>query len=163
MPNCINSQIQYQKSTSILQSLNPSIKMNKLILITTAFLLVFVTQVSAQNGYSIAGKINNNQNKALASIQITLTNANDNSVAKIEITDADGNFAIQNLKEGNYKVVIDDMEYSPYQSETISLNASNPKANLAPIILTSKSATDLNEVVIKKKKPFLMCAWLLLI
>ena len=128
--------------------------MNKLILITTAFLLVFVTQVSAQNGYSIAGKISNNQNKALASIQITLTNANDNSVAKIEITDADGNFAIQNLKEGNYKVVIDDMEYSPYQSETISLNASNPKANLAPIILTSKSATDLNEVVIKKKKPF---------
>lgn len=128
--------------------------MNKLILITTAFLLVFVTQVSAQNGYSIAGKISNNQNKALASIQITLTNANDNSVAKIEITDADGNFAIQNLKEGNYKVVIDDMEYSLYQSETITLNASNPKANLAPIILTSKSATDLNEVVIKKKKPF---------
>ena len=128
--------------------------MNKLILIATAFLFVFITQVSAQNGYSISGKISNNQNKVLTSIQITLTNANDDSVAKIEISDADGNFAIQNLKEGNYKVVIDDMEYSPYQSETISLNASNPKANLAPIILTSKSVTDLNEVVIKKKKPF---------
>lgn len=128
--------------------------MNKLILITTAFLLLFVTQVSAQNGYSITGKISNKENKALASIQITLTNANDNSVAKIEITDVDGNFAIQNLKEGNYKVVIDDMDYSPYQSETITLNAANPRANLASIVLTPKSATDLNEVVIKKKKPF---------
>ncbi|HQW69945.1 MAG TPA: TonB-dependent receptor [Flavobacterium sp.] len=129
--------------------------MNKLILIIATFLLLFATKVAAQNGFSIAGKIINKENKALPSIQITLTNAADNSVAKIEITDADGNFAIQNLKEGNYKVVIDDMEYSPYQSETISLNASNPSVNLAPITLASKSATNLNEVVVTKKKPFI--------
>ncbi|HOD10996.1 MAG TPA: outer membrane beta-barrel protein, partial [Flavobacterium sp.] len=129
--------------------------MNKLILIIATFLLLFVTKVAAQNGFSIAGKIINKENKALPSIQITLTNAADNSVAKIEITDTDGNFAIQNLKEGNYKVVIDDMEYSPYQSETISLNASNPSVNLAPITLASKSATNLNEVVVTKKKPFI--------
>ena len=116
--------------------------MNKLILIS-ATLILMITKVTAQNNFSITGKITNKDTRALPSIQITVTNVADNSVAKIEITDADGNFSIQNLKEGNYKVVVDDMEYSPYQSETISLDAANPFIKLAPIALTSKSATNL--------------------
>jgi hypothetical protein len=136
------------------QSINQS-KMNKLILITAAFLFLIVAKTSAQNGFTIEGKITNNQNKAIPSIQITLTNANDNSVAKIEITDTDGNFSINNLKEGNYKVVLDDMEYSPYQSETIALSSSNPVVNLSPIVLSARTSTDLQEVVITKKKPFI--------
>ncbi len=129
--------------------------MSKLILITAAFLLLFTVKLTAQNGFSINGKIINEQSKPLSSIQITLTNANDNSIAKIEITDNDGKFVIQNLKEGNYKVIVDDMEYSPYQSEAIILNAANPNVNLAPISLTFKLATNLNEVIITKKKPFI--------
>ena len=129
--------------------------MSKLILITAAFLLLFTVKLTAQNGFSINGKIINEQSKPLSSIQITLTNANDNSIAKIEITDNDGKFIIQNLKEGNYKVIVDDMEYSPYQSEAIILNAANPNVNLAPISLTFKLATNLNEVIITKKKPFI--------
>ena len=129
--------------------------MTKTLIIIATLLLLFATKVSAQNGFSITGKIINKDTRALPSIQITVTNAIDNSVAKIEITDADGNFSIQNLKEGNYKVVVDDMEYSPYQSETISLNAANPLVKLTPIALTSKSATNLNEVVVTKKKPFI--------
>lgn len=129
--------------------------MSKLILITAAFLLLFTVKLTAQNGFSINGKIINEQSKPLSSIQITLTNADDNSIAKIEITDNDGKFIIQNLKEGNYKVIVDDMEYSPYQSEAIILNAANPNVNLAPISLTFKLATNLNEVIITKKKPFI--------
>lgn len=129
--------------------------MSKLILFTAAFLLLFTVRLTAQNGFSINGKIINEQSKLLSSIQITLTNANDNSIAKIEITDNDGKFVIQNLKEGNYKVIVDDMEYSPYQSEAIILNAANPNVNLAPISLSFKLATNLNEVIITKKKPFI--------
>lgn len=129
--------------------------MNKLIAITTAFILLSVLEVTGQNGFSITGKVNDKDNKVLSSVQITLTNANDNTVAKIEITDTEGKFLIQNLKEGNYKVVIDDMEYSPYQSESITLNTSNPNVNLNSITLASKSTTNLNEVIVTKKKPFI--------
>jgi hypothetical protein len=129
--------------------------MNKLIAITTAFLLLSILEVAGQNGFSITGKVNNKDNKTLSSVQITLTNTNDNTVTKIEITDAEGKFLIQNLKEGSYKVVIDDMEYSPYQSESITLNASNPNVNLNSITLASKSTTNLNEVIVTQKKPFI--------
>jgi hypothetical protein len=129
--------------------------MNKLILISTVFLLLCSTKVSAQKGFSISGKTINKENQVLSAIQITIVNAKDNTVAKIEITDAEGNFSISNLKEGDFKVVIDDMEYSPYQSETISLNASNPNAILAPIALNSRASTDLKEVIVTKKKPII--------
>jgi hypothetical protein len=127
--------------------------MKKSILLTCAFLLLFVVEITAQNGFSIAGKIITTDKKSLPSMQVLLINANDASVVKIEITDNDGNFSFSNLKEGPYKITVDDMDHKPYESDALFLNTSKPTIILAPIVLTVHSINNLEEVVITKKKP----------
>ncbi|MGV9002909.1 outer membrane beta-barrel protein [Flavobacterium sp.] len=121
------------------------------------FLLVLLLSLKvsyAQGVFSISGKLTNVTKKNLNSIPIVLTDANTNIIFKIENTDIEGNFSFINLKEGNYKIFIDDLNYTSYLSETIRLNAGNPNTILTPITLSAKTTTDLNEVIVTKKKLF---------
>lgn len=125
---------------------------NKIIFL---FLLFFSFKLSyAQVGFSISGKVTTKTNTTSNAIAIVLTDADTNTIFKIENTNAEGNFSFINLKEGNYKILIDDLNYTSYLSETISLNASNPNTILTPITLSAKTSTDLNEVIVTKKKLF---------
>lgn len=123
--------------------------------IKTLIVLIFFTGISnAQNGFSLSGKLIDKDLKPGIGIQITLLLTKDNSVVKIEISDNNGNFAFTNLKENDYKVLVEDIGFKSYQSETISLNTANPNRNLPPISLTTNDLNKLDEVVITKKKPF---------
>lgn len=123
--------------------------------IKTLIVLIFFTGISnAQNGFSLSGKLIDKDLKPGIGIQITLLLTKDNSVVKIEISDNNGNFAFTNLKKNDYKVLVEDIGFKSYQSETISLNTANPNRNLPPISLTTNDLNKLDEVVITKKKPF---------
>ncbi|MFN3755035.1 TonB-dependent receptor domain-containing protein [Flavobacterium sp.] len=123
--------------------------------IKALIVLFFFTGISnAQNGFSITGKLIDKDQKPGIGIQITLLLAKDNSVTKIEISDNDGNFAFTNLKENDYKLLVEDIGFKSYQSETINVNAANPNRNLPPISLVVNDLNKLDEVVITKKKPF---------
>lgn len=124
---------------------------NQIIFVLTLF--VFIKVSYAQTSFSINGKVLNKENKVVASAQITLAN-NENAIIKIEITDNEGNFNFKNIKEGNYKVFVDDLEHKAYESEIIALNSDNPNINLSSIVLMPNAMTNLNEVVVTKKKTF---------
>ncbi|RKS02541.1 outer membrane beta-barrel family protein [Flavobacterium sp. 102] len=110
--------------------------------------------LNAQTNFSITGKLIDKDQKPGIGIQITLLQAKDNSIVKIEISDNDGNFSFSNLNENDYKLLVEDIGFKRYQSEIISLNAANPNRNLPPISLTTNDLNKLDEVVITKKKPF---------
>ncbi|MBL0012330.1 MAG: TonB-dependent receptor [Flavobacterium sp.] len=75
-------------------------------------------------------------------------------MVKTEITEADGTFSFSNLKENAYKIQIDHPAFKSYQSDEINLNLDNPIKTLPLIVLSPLDNNTLNEVVVKKKKPF---------
>jgi hypothetical protein len=117
-------------------------------------LLLFTGLINAQNGFSITGKLTNKDQKPLNGIQVTLLQVKDNTVVKIEITDAEGQFTFGNLKAGDYKVQAEDAGFKNYQSQAIVLSESNPTVSLPPIPLVAYDLNKLDEVVVTKKKPF---------
>lgn len=117
-------------------------------------LLFFTAILNAQTNFNITGKLINKDQKPGIGIQIKLLQAKDNSIVKIEISDNDGNFSFINLKENDYKVLVEDIDFKNHQTETISLNTANPNRNLPPILLIANDLNKLDEVVITKKKPF---------
>lgn len=124
---------------------------NQIIIVFILF--IFIKIGYAQTNFSINGKVLTKENKVIASAQITLVN-NKNEVIKIEITDNEGTFNFKNIKEGNYKVFVDDLEHKAYESEIIALNSDNPNLSLSSIVLMPNAMTNLDEVVVTKKKPF---------
>lgn len=121
------------------------------------FLFAFIgmaTALKAQNNFSISGKITDNNHTPLSSLQVTLVQATDNAVVKIEITDRDGNFVFDGLKENSYKITVEELGYKLYQSQTISLSNTNAAIALPPISMQTSDTNKLDEVVVTKKKPF---------
>lgn len=122
------------------------------IKITTGLICLFTTFLNAQTG-NIKGKINSAGNPANG-VLVTLLLSKDNSIAKTEISEADGSFEFTNLISENYIISIEDEKYKLYQSQP--LNISNDKLSivLPTIILEKNEANSLQEVVVQKKKSF---------
>jgi Outer membrane protein beta-barrel family len=114
-------------------------------------LLFFMEICSAQSTKSISGKVN----PPSQSITISLVVASDNSLVKTEITEADGTFKFINLKVNTYKILIEDSAFKTYQSESIVISQETPVIELPLINCTPIETNQLNEVVVKKKKPFI--------
>jgi len=71
-----------------------------------SFLLIFIQTISAQKA-SIKGTILDNQNaNPIEYASIALLNSVDNSVIAGDVSNKNGNFTVQNIKPGNYKLKI---------------------------------------------------------
>jgi hypothetical protein len=124
--------------------------MNQKIKFTVCLLLHFCAISLAQTNNSILGKVN----QLSQSITISLVLASDNSLVKTEITEADGTFKFSNVKENSYKILVDDSNFQIYQSETLVVSQDSSLVEVPFINLTRIGATQLREIVVKKKKPF---------
>lgn len=120
------------------------------ITFTTFFLLYFFGISVSQTTRSISGKVNQ-QSQAIA---ISLVLASDNSLVKTEITEIDGTFKFTNLQPNTYKILIEDSNFQVYKSESMIIGQETPTVELPTINITPIGINQLNEVVIKKKKPF---------
>ncbi|HMI06896.1 MAG TPA: outer membrane beta-barrel protein [Flavobacterium sp.] len=106
---------------------------------------------NAQNDGKITGKVQTPDGKPAESITITLLLA-DNSIAKIEATQADGSFELSNLEDNTYQVAIDHPGYKTFTSHPILI--SQQTVALDPIVLEKEQANTLNEVSVVGKKAF---------
>lgn len=115
-----------------------------------AFLVLLCSGfASAQTG-KITGKIQSQ--KPLEPVIISLLSANDNSLIKTEITQADGSFAFENLKDGTYVIALDEPGFKSFLSQPIAIGESQ-RETVANIQLEALAANALSEVVVQKKKP----------
>lgn len=124
--------------------------MNQQFKITICCFLLFFGIASGQTLKTISGKVNQQSQ----SIAISLVLASDNSLIKTEFTEVDGTFKFINIKENTYKILIEDPAYKNYESKSIVISQENANIDLPVIILATNEITTLNEVVVKKKKPF---------
>ena len=133
---------------SINQKMNNQIKM----LFTVFFLLSGIAK--AQSVLKIKGRVTTTSNQPIGQLPVMLLAPKTNAVIKIEFTDSDGNYIFDNLSENEYQIQIEDPSYKGFLGKIITLTSANPEIELPLILLEPTGVNQLNEVVIKQKKPF---------
>ncbi|MEO6254631.1 MAG: outer membrane beta-barrel family protein [Ferruginibacter sp.] len=109
----------------------------------------------AQSGAKVTGSIKDGGNqKIIDAASVSLLKAKDSTIVKVAVTDKDGNFSFENVKEGNYLVLATSIGHSKTYSPAIAITANNLFASVGVLQLvpTEKS---LKEVVVSSKKPLI--------
>ncbi|MFN8355399.1 MAG: TonB-dependent receptor [Spirosomataceae bacterium] len=101
----------------------------------------------------ITGRVVDQNSKIVEFSTIALLKAKDSTLVKGQLTDVNGQFAFDNVTEGNYMVSVSQLGYQKFFSPKFTINAENQAIDLKNIQL--KEATQqLQEVAIKASKPF---------
>ena len=109
----------------------------------------------AQNGGKISGVIQDGGNqKIIDAAAISLLKAKDSSLVKISVTDKDGNFLFENVKDGNYIVSASSIGHTKVYSQPLIIDAANTSAGTGTLQLIPVNK-NLAEVVVTSKKQFI--------
>ncbi|MEO6404556.1 MAG: TonB-dependent receptor, partial [Ferruginibacter sp.] len=109
----------------------------------------------AQTAGKIIGNIKDGGNqKIIDAASISLLKALDSSLVKTSITDKDGNFAFENIKEGKYLVMATSMGHTKVYSSLLELKdaTATVSAGILQLVPLNKN---LAEVVLVSKRPFI--------
>ncbi|MEZ4904153.1 MAG: TonB-dependent receptor [Spirosomataceae bacterium] len=121
-----------------------------IVLIITQLLLTSSKTIAQ----TIAGRISDDRGNAIEFANITLHQAKDSLFIKGEITDNQGQFGFDNLKEGHYFIRVTQMGYEHFVSPIFVLNTENSAVNLRSIQLV-QAVKNLDEITVITIKPFI--------
>lgn len=124
---------------------------NYSILFFLFFLIQSVQLVSAQHA-TISGKVLGGNPETLPVVR--LCNSADSTLVKAAICDSLGNFEIELIKTGSFLIIIDQFDYQKYISKPFEVATDSSRVQLPDITLKAAS-TELQDVVITVKKPFI--------
>ena len=110
----------------------------KLILLTT--LLFSITLIYGQQG-SIKGKVVSNQGNAIENANVLIKNTDYGT-----FTNNSGEFLIEGIKSGSYKLEI---TFVGYKSHEISINIKNNRISNIPTIILIDNEEELNEILVE--------------
>ena len=109
----------------------------------------------AQNGGKISGVIQDGGNqKIIDAAAISLLKAKDSSLVKISVTDKEGNFSFENVKDGNYIVSASSIGHTKVYSQPLVIDAANTSVAIGTLQLIPVNK-NLAEVVVTSKKQFI--------
>lgn len=109
----------------------------------------------AQNSGKITGSIKDGGNqKIIDAASISLLKAGDSSLVKVSVTDKDGNFSFENVKEGRYLVLASSIGHAATYSPVLTMS-NDPVTVSAGILQLVPINKNLKEVVITSKKPLI--------
>lgn len=116
-----------------------------------AYTFIIITILSISIGFAqntIKGKIVDEENQPLEAVVISLSNSSDKKLLKAALSNEEGFFSLERIKNGNYQIKINTLGFKEVTKE-IELSKS---IDLGTIQLISESE-NLDEVVIKTEKP----------
>jgi outer membrane receptor protein involved in Fe transport len=109
----------------------------------------------AQTGGKIAGLIKDGGNqKIIDAASIALLKASDSSLVKTSVTDKEGNFLFENVKEGSYLISASSIGHLKVFSKPVVISATNNSANTG-ILKLEPTSKNMSEVVVTAKKQFI--------
>ena len=76
--------------------------MKQKLMLALALCLIGAASANAQNSSVISGEVKDNAGKPIKAATVLLQRAKDSSLAKTEVTDANGVYTIRAVKPGNY-------------------------------------------------------------
>ncbi|MGB3235239.1 MAG: TonB-dependent receptor, partial [Ferruginibacter sp.] len=108
----------------------------------------------AQSGGKISGNIKDGgQQAVIDAASVSLLLDSDSLLVKTSITDKEGNFSFENVKEGNYLLMASSIGHTQVYSNSFSISASVPVFSAGTLQLLPYSKK-LAEVVVSSKKNF---------
>jgi len=127
---------------------NHQIRNMRYTILLFTFLVFSVLSASAQNGYSVKGKIADSVEKVkLGTSAVAVLQAKDSVLVKFGYAKADGAFMLDGLRKGKYILLIAYPDYADY-AEPFSLDSANTAHDFGNISMALKSRL-LQEVIIK--------------
>jgi iron complex outermembrane recepter protein len=127
--------------------------MKHLIILLTAMSVNIVS--FAQTSGKITGSIKDGGNqKIIDAATISLLKSKDSSLVKSAVTDKEGNFIFENLREGSYLVSAASIGHSKTYSNSFIISAEHSTYEVGVLQLVPVTQ-NLKEVVVETKKPFI--------
>jgi hypothetical protein len=125
------------------------------ILLTLALYCSLATFAGrAFNNGIIKGLLKEEKGEPLPFTTLFLRNNADSTLYKGELSNDDGRFLFEHVREGNYYLEIKAVGMARYKSASITVSENQPETDLGTIILRP-AATDLQAVTITADRPFI--------
>jgi len=117
------------------------------------FGLLLMSFLVAAAGFAqqISGNVKDQQGKALSGSTVSLLNAKDSSVNKLAVSNNDGHFSFNPIKQGKYLVSVSHVGYAKGYSPVFEFSGAG-EANV-PAMELGKAAAELKGVTVSSKKP----------
>ncbi len=106
----------------------------------------------AQTTAKVSGSVKDEQGKSLQSATVSLLRAKDSSLAKLAVSDQEGQYELVNVKPGKYFVSVALVGYAKTGSAAFDLGATDVSV---PVFALKQASREMNEVVVQTKKPFI--------
>ena len=120
------------------------------------FILISTAHIAfSQNFAQIKGITKNTNNEVVVGATVILTKAKNGVILKSAITDADGQFELEQLKFDTCKLSVTFIGLEKYTSETLILSAENAQIDLG-IIKLAPSSTELKTATVTAQKAFVV-------
>lgn len=113
--------------------------------------LITCITITKTQDYSVKGQIESS-GKPVEAATVQLLNA-DSTVINQKISDKNGSFLINNLKQGAYIISVKAVGTQPFYSQSINVDEKHPQLSLQTINLVQTAK--LNDVVVISKKQFI--------
>jgi outer membrane receptor protein involved in Fe transport len=126
--------------------------MAKLQALSIVLLLGFYMHSSAQTT-KIRGTILDDSQKPLSDASVSLLKFKDSALVKIALTDSLGQFELDKIKGGQYRLLVSFVGLKTYWSDPLSIESPNADLELPPIKMVA--TTELQAVTVSGKKPFI--------
>jgi iron complex outermembrane recepter protein len=113
----------------------------------------FIILISASSSFAaaVSGKITDDKNEPLPGVVAELRNAKDSSLAKVNVTDAKGEYTFINIKAGNYFLKTSLVGFAPYRSEVFAYDGTSEKQ--MTVVKMNTSSIELKEAQVSAIKP----------
>lgn len=125
-------------------------------ILTFAFLVCSSAAASAQTlAATVTGSIKNGgQQEVIDASTVSLLKSKDSGLIKTSLTDKQGNFSFENVKEGTYLVMATSVGHTKVYSNVFILNQENLRVSTG-VLQILPVAKDIKEVIVVAKKPFI--------
>ncbi|WP_291723653.1 TonB-dependent receptor [Bernardetia sp.] len=115
------------------------------------FLFSSFSALAQNDRHSIIGSAESDSGDAISFAAVGLMNVADSSLAKASVADADGNFRIVDVRNGEYFIILTSVGYQKFTSPTISVTESSAKEiNLNKFVIQSNNVLEAVEVTATK-------------
>jgi iron complex outermembrane recepter protein len=129
--------------------------MKKLFNLLVAGTIMLSSQAQTNKAGRVYGSIKDGgQQKVIDAASVSLLKAKDSSLVKLALTDAAGNFSIENVKDGEYLVLATSVGHSKTYSNVFAISATELNVNVGVLQLVPVDK-NLAGVTVVAKKPFI--------
>jgi len=126
----------------------------RIFTLTLFFAATCFIAAAQSNTAAIKTKVTDNKSAGIDGATVSLLNAADSSLVKVNITERDGSVSFDQVKNGSYLVSTSVVGFKKFVTNPVTVDQENQKITI-PDIRLEANASQLKEVSVQAKRPFI--------